>query len=93
MTPADAGEGEKMSHCPSQDWDRYIAGEDSAAEAETLWWREHGNKVLDMAKALLCCPHSAILPIGHGSSECCREELMKAAADMVLYVTSRGEQI
>ena len=50
-------------YCPSQDWDRYVDGQDEEAAAEAAWWKENKDRVLQVVCALISSGSPAMLAL------------------------------
>ena len=77
-----------MSHCPSKDWDRYIAEQDSAAEAEAFFFRNHRDEILQVACALIAGGYDIYT---QQSTRVVEGRVIKDAAEVVRLLNESGE--
>lgn len=74
-----------MTHCPSQDWDRYIDAQDAAADAEIAFYAEHGATIERIAIALI---RAGRLLDGTATAE---RELVRSAASIAQLIYIQPE--
>lgn len=71
---------------PSHDADRWIDEQERGQEAERVWWQANGDRVLQIAAALIAGPGGDVWDLPAKS-----KELIDMAASIVQEVTYRQE--
>lgn len=73
------------AHCPSHDWDRHVAEQDDAAEAERAFYLVHRDRIVTVAAAIVASPFFDTTKTP--------ANLADAAASIVREIVARGEPI